>query len=73
MSGRTGEGVDVRNFFGSRFILWQEIERFTIGRFQLLPAVCVIVLQNGDTYHAGAIQASEYHQKSSSERGNSLG
>jgi hypothetical protein len=53
----TDNGVDIRNFFGSRFIPWEEIDRFTVGRFQLLPAVGIVVLRDGSTYHAGAIQA----------------
>jgi hypothetical protein len=53
----TSSGVEVRNFVASRSISWREIERFTVGPFQLLPAVCIILLRDGSSYRAGAIQA----------------
>jgi hypothetical protein len=54
----TDSGISVRNVFRSRFIPWDEIERFKVGRYQLLLAVCIIALRDGGTYHASAIQAS---------------
>ena len=52
----TTDGIDVRNFFGSRFIPWPDIGQLKLGRFLMLPAVCIVVLRDGSTYHASAIQ-----------------
>jgi hypothetical protein len=54
----TSNGIFVRNVFASRFISWREIERFELGRVRMLQAVCIIVLRDGSSYHASAIQAS---------------
>jgi hypothetical protein len=60
----TPEGVRVSNVFQSFSLRWSEIERFEIGRWQLLPYVCLIRLKGGRTMHAGGIQESRWGQGS---------
>lgn len=54
----TNEGIRVVNAFSSFALRWSEIERFEIGRWKLLPYVCLIHLKDGSTMHAGGIQES---------------
>lgn len=50
------DGVRVSNAFSSFGLKWTEIERFEIGRWMLLPYVCLIRLKDGRTLHAAGVQ-----------------
>lgn len=52
----TKTGVHVSNTFSSFDIKWAEIDQFVIGRWKLLPYVCLIILKNGRTLHATGVQ-----------------
>jgi hypothetical protein len=56
----TPEGIRVSNVFQSFSLRWGEIERFEIGRWQLLPYVCLIHFKGGRTMHASGIQESRW-------------
>jgi hypothetical protein len=49
-------GVHVVNVLSGSKIRWEEIETFSIGRWTLLPYVCLIHLRNGEAKHAVGIQ-----------------
>jgi hypothetical protein len=51
-------GIHVANFMSSFDLRWEEIERFAIGRWKLLPYVCLIHLKNGKVKHAFGIEES---------------
>lgn len=51
------EGVRIRNTVRTLTIPWDRIERFRIGRYKLLSAVCIIDLVDGESVHAFAIQS----------------
>lgn len=52
------EGIHVLNIFSSFDLKWDEIQRFDIGRWKLLPYVCLIHLRDGDQTHAFGLQES---------------
>jgi hypothetical protein len=54
----TGDGIRVSNTFSSFALQWSDVERFEIGRWKLLPYVCLIRLKDGRTLHATGIQES---------------
>jgi hypothetical protein len=51
-------GIRVRNVFSSFDLDWDEIVRFDIGRWKLLPYVCLIHLSDGRLRHAFGIEES---------------
>jgi hypothetical protein len=50
------QGIRVTNIFSSFELTWNEIDRFSIGKWQLLPYVCLIHLSNGGVRHATGIE-----------------
>ncbi len=52
----TSTGVHVSNTFSRFDIKWAEIDQFVIGRWKLLPYVCLIILKNGRILHATGVQ-----------------
>lgn len=52
----TENGVRVKNTIVRDTLRWSEIERFEIGRWKLLPSVCLIHLRDGRKMHATGIQ-----------------
>lgn len=59
----TDEGIHVANFFRSYSLKWTEIDRFDLGRYWLLPDVCLIYTTAGkrmcaSAVHEGAIPAN---------------
>lgn len=61
-------GVRVRNVFGSFDLKWDEIQRFDIGRWKLLPYVCLIHLRDGGRTHAFGLQESTNFPNESAKR-----
>lgn len=64
----SGSGVRVRNVFGSFDLKWNEIQRFDIGRWKLLPYVCLIHLRDGGVKHAFGIEESTNFPNESAKR-----
>ena len=54
------EGLHVINLLTVFDLTWDEIDRFEIGRWKLLPAVCLIRLRNGETSHIFGIEENFY-------------
>jgi hypothetical protein len=52
------QGIHVANVFSSFNLQWQEIDRFEIGRWKLLPYVCLIYTTDGQVKHAFGIEES---------------
>jgi hypothetical protein len=50
------DGIRVSNAFSSFGLKWSEIERFEVGRWMLLPYVCLIRLKDGRTMHSAGVQ-----------------
>ena len=62
------DGVRVRNFFRGFCLSWSEIERFEIGRWKLLPSVCLIYLRDGRRVHAFGLQESTNFANGSAQK-----
>jgi Bacterial PH domain len=63
------DGITIRNPFGRTLrIPWTEIAGFTIGRYKLLGAVCLVELHDGSTVHAWAIQIPRASRKPAASR-----
>lgn len=54
------EVVCVANFFRSYSLSWSEINHFEIGRYWLLPEVCLIYTQGGKRKCASAVNEAGY-------------
>ena len=54
------EGLHVINLMTVFDLSWDEIDRFEIGRWKILPAVCLIRLQNGETSHIYGIEENYF-------------
>lgn len=52
----TEDGIRVVNPFSTFSLRWNEIERFAIGRWKLLPTSCLIYLRDGRKMYAAGIQ-----------------
>jgi Bacterial PH domain len=51
------DGVTIRNPLGrTKHIPWSEVAGFSIGKYKLLGAVCLVELRDGSSVHASAIQ-----------------
>jgi hypothetical protein len=61
------DGIHVANFVSSFDLRWEEIEKFDIGRWKLLPYVCLIHTKNGDVKHAFGIEESTQRPNGSAE------
>jgi hypothetical protein len=61
-------GIYVRNVFSSFDLKWEGIQRFDIGRWKLLPYVCLIHLRDGSVKHAMGISESTNFPNKSAER-----
>lgn len=48
-------GVHVANLFRSYSLKWTDIDRFELGRYWLLPAVCLIYTTTGERKCASAV------------------
>jgi hypothetical protein len=62
------DGLHVINLMGSFDLAWDEIDRFEIGRWKLLPAVCLIRLRNGETSHIYGIEENYFLSTRSGRR-----
>jgi hypothetical protein len=62
------DGLHVINLMGSFDLDWEEIDRFEIGRWKLLPAVCLIRLRNGETSHIYGIEENYFLSGESGRR-----
>lgn len=63
----TQEGIEVRNILSGFVLGWDEIDRFTIGRWKLLPYVCLIHLHDGQVLHAAGIEEKTNFANGSAE------
>lgn len=61
------EGVRIRNLVHTLTIPWDRIERFRIGRYKMLSAVCIIDLADGESVHAFAIQVPRIRRRAESK------
>ena len=61
------QGIRVTNIFSSVELTWDEISYFSIGRWQLLPYVCLIHLNNGGLCHATGIEENTNFANGSAE------
>lgn len=52
------KGIHVTNIFSSFDLAWDQIDQFSIGRWSLLPYVCLIHLSDGEMLHATGIEES---------------
>ena len=50
-------GIKIVNPASTRFIDWEEIRKFSIGRHGFFPAVCLVEKNDGTIHHAFGIQA----------------
>ncbi|HWI94451.1 MAG TPA: hypothetical protein VNS60_00105 [Solirubrobacterales bacterium] len=64
----SSDGIRVANIFSSFDLSWHDIERFEIGRWKLLPYVCLIHLKDGKTTHAFGIEESTQRPNGSAEQ-----
>lgn len=60
-------GIHVANVFTSFNLTWEQIDRFSIGRWTLLPYVCLIRLRDGTVQHATGIEENTNFANGSAE------
>jgi hypothetical protein len=63
----THKGVQVKNIFSGFSLRWDEIDRFAIGRWKLLPYTCLIYLRDGSMLHAIGIEENTNFANGSAE------
>lgn len=63
----TQEGIQVKNIFAGFSLAWSDIDRFAIGRWSLLPYVCLIYLGDGRVLHASGIEENTNFANGSAE------
>jgi uncharacterized membrane protein YraQ (UPF0718 family) len=51
-------GLRVANLFETFDLQWQDIERFEMGRWKILPRTCLIHLRDGRVKHAAGVEES---------------
>jgi hypothetical protein len=60
-------GIHVANVFTGVNLTWKQIDRFSIGRWALLPYVCLIHLRDGTVQHATGIEENTSFANGSAE------
>ncbi|HWI94450.1 MAG TPA: hypothetical protein VNS60_00100 [Solirubrobacterales bacterium] len=61
------QGIEVKNVLSGFALRWDEIDRFIIGRWKLLPYVCLICLHDDRVLHAIGIEEKTNFANGSAE------
>jgi hypothetical protein len=64
----TVQGIRVANVFSTFELRWDEIDQFTVGRWKLLPYVCLVHIRGDGQRHAFSIQESTQRPNGSAEQ-----
>ncbi|MDQ3724685.1 MAG: hypothetical protein M3335_02140 [Actinomycetota bacterium] len=61
-------GIRVANIFKSFDLRWDEIQRFEMGRWKVIPRTCLIHLRDGRIKHAAGVEESANFPSGSAEK-----
>jgi hypothetical protein len=64
----SSEGVHIANVFESFDLQWNEIQRFEMGRWKVIPRTCLIHLRDGRVKHAAGVEESVNFPKGDAEK-----